>query len=122
MPSRLIPAVVAAALGGTLWGPPAHADALFFEKVAARTSSEATCQRFAGDVARNQGFRNVHKNASEVAGEKDGAYVAITCVGRGQEAAIAVVMAVAPSFDRARQVGHFVAGRMKLITCIDSPC
>lgn len=100
----------------------ASADALYFEKTAVKTASEATCLRFAGDVARNQGFRNPHKNALEVAGEKDGAYVAITCVGRGQQPAIAVVMTIAPSFDRAKQVGNFVAGRMKLITCMDSPC
>ena len=100
----------------------ANADALYFEKAAVKTASEATCVRFAGDVARNQGFRNTHKSAAEVAGEKDGAYVAITCVGRGQQPAIAVVMAVAPKFDLAKQVGSFVAGRMKVITCIDSPC
>jgi hypothetical protein len=100
----------------------ANADALYFEKTAVKTASEATCVRFASDVARNQSFRNTHKSASEVAGEKDGAYVAITCVGRGQQPAIAVVMAVAPRFDQAKQVGSFVAGRMKLITCIDSPC
>ena len=100
----------------------ASADALYFEKTAVKTASEATCLRFAGDVARNQGFRNTHKNALEVAGEKDGAYVSITCVGRGQQPAIAIVMAVAPKFDQAKQVGNFVAGRMKLITCIDSPC
>jgi len=122
MPSRLMPAVLAAALGSTFSGLPARADALFFEKAAVKTGSEATCLRFAGDVARNQGFRNVHKNTAEVAGEKDGVYVAMTCVGRGQQPAIALVMAVAPSFERARQVGHLVADRMKLITCIDSPC
>jgi hypothetical protein len=100
----------------------ADAAALYFEKAAVKTSSEATCLRFAGDVARNQGFRNVHKSRAEVAGEKDGAYVAITCVGRGQQPAIAIVMSVAGSFNVAKQVGNFVAGRMKLITCIDSPC
>jgi hypothetical protein len=100
----------------------ANAAALFFEKVAVKTNSERTCLRFASDVARNQGFRNVHQGPAEVAGEKDGAYVAITCVGRGQQPGIAVVMSVADSFDVAKQVGHFVADRMKLIGCIDSPC
>jgi hypothetical protein len=100
----------------------AHADALYFEKTAVKSSSKPTCLRFAGDVARNQACRSTHSSAMEVAGEKDGVYVAITCVGRGQQPAIAIVMAMAPSFERAKQVGNFVAGRMRAITCIDSPC
>ena len=95
------------------------AAALFFEKVVVRTSSEATCLRFAGDVARNQGFTSVHMGPAEVAGEKEGAYVAITCVGRGQQPAIAVVMSVSASFDTAKQVGHFIADRMTRIVIID---
>lgn len=98
------------------------AAALYFEKADVNTSSEATCLRFASDVARNQGFRNVHKGPAEVAGEKGGAYVAITCVGRGQQPATAIVMSVTDSFDVAKQVGHFVARRMKLIGCFDTPC
>ena len=117
--SAIVAAVAACSFGLT---STSEADALFFDKAAVKTSSEATCLRFAGDVARNQAFRNVHKNPNEVAGEKDGAYVAITCVGRGQQPAIAIVMAVAPNFELAKRVGQFVAGRMKLITCIDSPC
>ena len=100
----------------------AKADALFFEKVAVRTSSEATCLRFAGDVARNESFQNVHKSQSEVAGTKNGVYVSITCVGRGQQEAIAVVMAVAPNFGVAQQIGHLAADKIRGITCIDSPC
>ena len=77
----------------------ASASALYFEKAVVRTSSEAICLRFASDVAYNQGFRNVHKGSAEAAGEKDGAYVAITCVGRGQQSAIAVVMSISSTFD-----------------------
>ena len=100
----------------------ARADALFFEKVAVKTSSETTCLRFAGDVARNEGFQNVHRNPNEVAGVKSGVYVSITCVGRGQQPAIAVIMAVAPSFGTAQQVGHLVADKVKGIGCMDTPC
>jgi hypothetical protein len=100
----------------------AHADALFFEKAAVKTNSEATCLRFAGDVARDQGFQNVHKSQSEVAGVKNGVYVSVTCVGRGQQNAIAVVMAVAPNFGTAQQIGHLVADKVRGITCMDSPC
>ena len=83
----------------------ANADALYFEKGPVKTSSERTCLRFAGDVARNQSFKNTHSNALEVAGEKDGVYVSITCVGRGQQPAIVIVMAVAPrSTRRSRSV------------------
>lgn len=100
----------------------ADANALYFERVLVRTSSEATCFRFAGDVARNLQFRNVRTNRLEVAGEKNGAYVATTCIGRGQDNAMAVVMAVSPTFDVAKQVGTEVANRLKGITCIDLPC
>lgn len=100
----------------------AHADALYFEKIAVKTNSEATCFRFAGDVARGQGFQNLHSNPLEVAGVKNGAYVSITCVGRGQQPAIAIVMAVAPSLATAQQVAQLVASKMQGITCIDSPC
>jgi hypothetical protein len=82
------------AVASLSFASPAHAAALYFEKVIVRTSSEGTCLRFAGDVARNQGFSNVHKSSAEVAGEKDGAYVAITCIGRRNEGAVAVVMAL----------------------------
>ena len=100
----------------------AMADALYFEKTPVKTSSEVTCLRFAGDVARIQGFQNVHKSQSEVAGVKNGVYISITCVARGQTDANAVVMAVAPSFTNAQQIGHFVANKVSGMTCIDSPC
>lgn len=100
----------------------ANADALYFEKGPVKTSSERTCLRFAGDVAHNQSFENTHSNAVDVAGGKDGVYVSITCVGRGQEPAMVIVMAVEPIFDKAKRVGSFVAGRVKAVTCIDSSC
>ena len=99
-----------------------QADALFFEKAAVRTTSEATCLRFAGDVARTQGFQNVHESQSEVAGVKSGVYLSITCVGRGPQDAIAVVMAVAPTFGAAQQIGQLVADKVRGVTCFDSPC
>ena len=102
--------------------PPAAAAALYFEKAVVRTSSERTCMRFAGDVARNQHFTNGHASGAEVAGEVGGAYVAITCVGRGAQPALAVVMSVAPDFAVARRVGQQVANAIKAITCIDQPC
>jgi hypothetical protein len=100
----------------------AMADALFFEKVAVKTGSENTCLRFARDVARNEGFQNVHSSGAEVAGVKDGVYVAITCVSRGQQPAIAIIMGVAPAFDTAKRIGHSVAGRVQGIICFDTPC
>ena len=100
----------------------ARADALYFEKTTVKTSSEATCLRFAGDVSRNLGFRNGHSSASEVAGTVNGVYVSITCVGRGQQPAIAVVMAVAGNFALAQQTGHLVASKVSGVVCFDSPC
>ena len=100
----------------------AVAAALYFEKVQVKTTSEATCFKFAETVARSESFRNTHKNRLEVAGEKDGAYVAITCVGRGSSAAIAVVMSTSDSFDTAKRVGHAVADRVKGVVCFDTPC
>lgn len=120
-PNLCLPALLLAVIFPAMT-PRASAEALFYEKVAVKTSSEATCMRFASDVARNQGFRNPHSSPAEVAGEKDGAYVSITCVGRGQQNAIAVVIAMAPNFGLAKQVAGLVADRIKGITCFDSPC
>jgi hypothetical protein len=100
----------------------ASADALYFEKTPVKTASEATCLRFAGDTARSLSFQNGHQNPSEVAGVKNGVYVSITCVGRGQQDAIAVVMAVGSNFGLAQQVGHQVADKVKGVVCFDSPC
>lgn len=97
----------------------AVAASLYFEKLQVKTSSEKTCMSFAGDVARELHFRNPHKSGLEVAGEKDGAYVAITCVGRQGQPAIAIVMSTADSFDVAKRVGHEAAVKIKGITCID---
>jgi hypothetical protein len=97
----------------------ARADALYFQKTAVKTSSEKGCLGFAETVARNQAFTNYHSSSAEVAGMKDGAYIAITCVGRGQQPAIAVVMSMAPNFELAKKVGGFIAERMRAITRID---
>ena len=69
---------------------PQGRSALYFEKVPVKTSSERTCMRFAGDVSRDRRFTNGHASGSEVAGELNGAYVAITCVGRGNQPALPV--------------------------------
>ena len=98
------------------------ADALYFEKVAVKTTAESTCLRFARDVARSANFQNAHTSNTEVAGSVDGVYVAITCVGRGNQPAIAVIMGVAPAFDNAKRVGQSIAGRIQGIVCIDTPC
>jgi len=120
MHRSLVPALGSCALlAGWLAATPADAAALYFEKVAVKTSSEGTCLKFASDVAGRNAFRNVHKSKSEVAGEKDGAYVAITCVGRGGQPAIAVVMSTAGDFGVAKQAGHMVADRMKGISCFE---
>jgi hypothetical protein len=100
----------------------AVADALYFERVLVNSSSEATCYRFASDVARNLSLRNVKKNRLEVAGEKNGTYISVTCIGRGQAKAMAVVMVVSATFDIAKQVGTEVAKHLTGIVCFDSPC
>jgi hypothetical protein len=100
----------------------ATAGALYFEKAVVKTSSEKTCLRFASDVARNRKFKNVHKSPSEVAGEFDGSYVAITCVGRAGKGAVAVVMSTSDTFDVARRAGEDAARAIKGIVCIDTPC
>lgn len=97
----------------------ANATALYFERVLVRTSSEATCYRFANDAARILQFQNIRSNRLEVAGEKNGAYVSITCIGRGQSSAMAVVMVASPTFDVAQQVGSEAANKLKGITNID---
>ena len=118
---RLTPARFAAvcilAVAAAAMAPKARAAALYFERAAVRTASEATCMRFAADTARNLQFRNIHPNRLEVDGERGGAYVSMTCIGRGQ--ALAVVMSVSDRFDVAKQVGAEVTAKIKGITCID---
>jgi hypothetical protein len=97
----------------------ANATALYFERVLVRTSSEATCFRFADNVAYILQFQNVRSNQLEVAGERNGAYIAITCIGRGQSNAMAIVMAVSPTFDVAQQVGIETANILKGIVNFD---
>jgi hypothetical protein len=117
--SLLIAGVV---LAGIALSSPANAAALYFDKVFVKTNSESTCFRFAADAARSENFRNVHKNALEVAGEKDGAYVSITCVGRNNQPAVAIVMSVADTVAAAKHSADLAANRVKGIVCFDSPC
>jgi hypothetical protein len=100
----------------------ADANALYFDRVPVHTSSENTCYRFAGDVARALQFSNVRSNSLEVAGEKNGVYLSTTCVGRGQNTVMAVVMATSPDFGSAKQVAIEFANKLKGIICFDSPC
>ena len=122
LPKTLIRTVLATAFCTLGLTSVAHADGLYFQKVAVKTTSESTCLRFARDVARTERFQNVHQSQAEVAGTKNGAYVAITCVGRGQQNAIAVVMAMAPNFEIAKQMGQVVADKVRGIICFDLPC
>lgn len=100
---------------------PVNAAALFFYKTTVKTNSEKTCYSFARDTL--EGAKNLHSNNLEVAGEKDGAYISITCIGRGSGLnAIAVVMSVADSFDVAKRAGILAGEKIKGIICIDLPC
>lgn len=102
---------------------PVNAAALFFYKTTVKTSSERTCYAFARDTVRLLGFANVHSNNLEVAGEKDGAYISITCIGRGSGLqAVAVVMSVADNFDVAKRAGTLAGEKIKGIICFDEPC
>jgi hypothetical protein len=57
-----------------------------------------------------------------VAGEKNGVYLSTTCIGRGQNTAMAVVMATSPAFEPAKQIATEFANRLKGIICFDLPC
>lgn len=102
---------------------PVNAAALYFYKTTVKTSSEKTCYAFARDTANQLRFANVRSNNLEVAGVKDGAYVSITCIGRGSGLqAVAVVMSVADNFDVAKRVGILAGEKIKGIICFDLPC
>jgi hypothetical protein len=107
---------------GFVMAPPVHAAALYFEKVPVQTTSEATCLNFARDTLRSQGYSNVHWNKLEAAGNKQDVYVSITCIGRGNQPAMAVAMAAASDFNAAKQLAHAAAEQVKRIVCIDTPC
>jgi len=98
---------------------PANGASLYFNKVSVHTQSEATCFKFASDTARAENLRNVHQNRLEVAGEKDNAYVSITCVGRNGEPAMAVVMSVSDDLAAAKAAADAVANRIKGIICFE---
>ncbi|MGO4700723.1 hypothetical protein [Dyella sp. 2RAB6] len=109
-------------LGAVGFAPAAQASSLYFEKVPVKTSSEKTCLNFASDVARAIGLANVHRNALEVAGDKQGVYLSTTCVGRGGQPAMAVVMASGADFAATRQLAQVAANKIKGIACFDLPC
>lgn len=116
-------ATIASMAFGILPSSPANSAALFFYKTTVRTSSEKTCYGFARDTARSLQFANVRSNNLEVAGEKDGAYISITCIGRGNGMqAVAVVMSVADNFDVAKRAGTLAGEKIKGIVCFDLPC
>lgn len=102
---------------------PSNAAALYFYKTTVKTASEATCYRFAADTARILGFTNVRSSSLEIAGQFNGAYISITCVGRGSGLqAVAVVMSVADSFQTAQSAGRLAGEKIKGIVCFDTPC
>ncbi|HEY9132677.1 MAG TPA: hypothetical protein VIM98_13040 [Dyella sp.] len=109
-------------LAGAMAGQVAQASALYFEKVQVKTSSEKTCLNFAADVARNLGLSKVHRNLLEVAGEKQGVYISTTCVSRGAQPAMAVVMASGNDLAATKQLAQMAAARIKGIVCFDLPC
>ncbi|KZC23400.1 hypothetical protein RHOFW104T7_13855 [Rhodanobacter thiooxydans] len=98
---------------------PAKASSLYFEKVAVKTTSERTCLSFARQVIHPGGYTGIHTSQSEAAGNTQGVYVSITCVGRGSLPAIAVVMAMSDDFAAAKQVGHTAATHMAGVQLID---
>jgi hypothetical protein len=110
-------AVVACA--GAAGAMSAKASSLYFEKVAVKTTSEATCLSFARQVIHSGGYTGTHASQSEAAGSTQGVYVSITCVGRGKLPAVAVVMAMSDDFAAAKQVGHAAAAHMTSIQLID---
>jgi len=119
----LVAALVAGATVSSLTFPSSvNAAALYFNKVFVKTNSEGTCFRFAADTARLEKFQNVRKSTLEVAGTKDGAYVSITCVGRNNQPAVAIVMSVADTLPVAKHASDLAAKRIKGIVCFDSPC
>lgn len=97
------------------------ADAAFLEwsKFSTKAHSEQACMNFASDVARNKGLQNVRKSALEVAGVKNNIYVSMTCIGRGQEAAVAMVMTMGDNAAATIAVREEIATALKGITCFE---
>ncbi len=82
----------ALAVAGCLCTASAQAAYLYWSTVEVKTQYVNICMSFARDTLNGLGYQNVHVSAVEVAGSKNGAYVAITCLGTPSRAT-AVVMA-----------------------------
>ena len=86
--------LAALGIGGILLAGNADAAFLYWSKIQVKTGTEAKCMQLAAGVA-GQNLQGVKKSPLEIAGTRNGVYVAITCVGRGGgQNAIGVIMAI----------------------------
>jgi uncharacterized RmlC-like cupin family protein len=70
-------------------------------------------------VAGRQGLQNIRRTALEVAGTKGNTYVSITCVGRGGQSAIAIVMVTSDAPASAQAIHDQIASALSKTVAID---
>ncbi len=98
----------------------ARASYLYWSKVPVQTGPEAKCMQLAHGVARQNGLQNIRRGPLEIAGSKQGVYVAITCIGRGEgQRAMAVVMAMGDAQQTTIAVRDEIAGKLSKTGFID---
>lgn len=111
--------IVALGLGAILLAGHAEAGFLYWSKIQVKTGTEAKCMQLAYGVA-SQNLQGVKKSGLEVAGSRNGVYVAITCVGRGGgQQAIGVVMAIGDNGPATVSTRDLIADKLSKTQFID---
>ena len=103
-------------------GVAASARAAFLEwsRFDVKTSSERVCMRFAADVARQKNLQNIRIIPIEVAGVRGSVYVSITCIGRSNQPAVAMVITASDDNNAATSTRNDIAAALKGMTCFDA--
>jgi len=111
--------LAALGIGGILLAGHADAAFLYWSKIQVKTGTEAKCMQLAAGVA-GQNLQGVKKSALEVAGTRNGVYVAITCVGRGGgQNAIGVIMAIGDNGPATIAARDLIADKLSKTQFID---
>jgi hypothetical protein len=112
-------AVAAIALAGFVHAAPVHAAYLYWSKVQVSSAEESHCYSFARTAARDALSNVRFSPGQEVAGSQGRSYAAITCVGRGGNRAIAVIMVIGEDQGAASRLRDDLAARIQRVRRID---
>ena len=111
--------LVALGLAATMLSAHANAAFLYWSKIPVKTGTESKCMQLANGVA-SQNMQGVRRSNLEIAGTRNGVYVAITCVGRGNgQNAMGVIMAMGDNGPATSGARDFIADKLSKTQFID---